>query len=205
MRAGLGFPSLTWSANDSQMLCCLHLKSTKNPRSSWFRTAKSSAYVFAIVGGSQTSNAAGGGALEIFPDDRLLIQLAVFAVLVLPIHKILFAPIMRVLKERTEQIDGVRERATEMARQADEALARYRQTVADERSASESIRRERIERALAERLEVGELARQKAEERLSLAREEISRLLDEARSQVRREAPAVAREAASQILGRELP
>lgn len=186
------------------MLCCSDLNTKQVPRVSRTINFRRFAVAFGIVCEPIASHAAGGGALEIFPDDRLLIQLVVFAVLVLPIHRILFAPVMRILKERSEQIEGVRERAADLAQKADSAYNKYQQTVADERGRSELDRRERVDLARAERAEVSGSARLRAEERLGTAREDIAQVLEEARAQLKREAPTVARDAASGILGREL-
>ena len=160
--------------------------------------------VLALLLAPSVAFAAGGGALEIFPDSRLLIQLVVFAILIGPINKFLFAPIMRVLEERNQQIEGARERAQAVSQEADSVLAAYRETLRSERERVEVVRRERLDGARDERTEASAAARSRAEERVSTARAEIARTLDEARGSLRDEANALAREAASRILGREL-
>ncbi len=148
--------------------------------------------------------AGGGGGLEIFPDKRIVVQLLLFTALIIPIHRFLFAPIMRVLEERKQQIDGARESAEAMQGEADAVYGKYRETLRSERERVETERRDRIDNARDERVKASEAARAQAEDRISAARSEIAITLEEARGQLRAEADVLAREAASRILGREL-
>ena len=53
------------------------------------------------------------GQLVLVPDPRLLIGLLLlFAFLIPPVQAALFTPLLRVLEERTERIDGTRRRAS---------------------------------------------------------------------------------------------
>lgn len=147
---------------------------------------------------------AAGGALEIFPDKRIFIQIALFALLIAPINKILFQPVMRVLEERREQIEGARARAETMQAEADGVLKDYETALRGAREQVEDERKIRVEAARDERIRLTGVARAGAEERVTTARSEVAGALEEARTQMKREAHELARDAASRVLGREL-
>lgn len=147
---------------------------------------------------------AAGGALEIFPDKRIFIQIALFALLIAPINKLLFQPVMRVLEERREQIEGSRERAETMQAEAESVLKAYEAALSGAREQVENERKVRVEAARDERTRLTATARAGAEERITRARGEVASALEQARAQMKRETDELAREAASRVLGREL-
>ena len=147
---------------------------------------------------------AAGGALEIFPDKGIFIQVLLFALLIMPINKFLFQPVMRVLEERREQIEGARARAEAMQSDANAVLAKYETAVLGAREEVENERKARVESARDERARLTSQARSGAEEQVTKARSDVASALDDARNQLRTEATELAREAASRVLGREL-
>jgi F-type H+-transporting ATPase subunit b len=147
---------------------------------------------------------AAGGALEIFPDKRIFIQIALFALLIAPMNKFLFQPVMRVLEERREQIEGARARAETMQAEADSVLKSYEASLTGAREKVENERKVRVESARDERTRLTATARAGAEERIMSARSEVATALEQARAQMKRETDELAREAASRVLGREL-
>ncbi len=147
---------------------------------------------------------AAGGALEIFPDKGIFIQVALFALLIAPINKFLFQPVMRVLEERREQIEGARARAEAMQKDANAVLAKYETAVLGAREEVENERKARVESARDERAKLTTQARSGAEAQVTQARSDVASALEDARNQLRTEATELAREAASRVLGREL-
>jgi F-type H+-transporting ATPase subunit b len=147
---------------------------------------------------------AAGGTLEIFPDHRVLILVVLFALLVIPTQRVLFAPVMRALEERRSRIEGARERAGALSAKAEEMLRRYDQAVREARDAAEQERRGTVDEARREQGRTVAEARQAAEKKGASARTEISAALESAREQLRRETELLAREAASRVLGRSL-
>lgn len=149
------------------------------------------------------AHAAEGG-LEIFPDWRVGILIAFFVLLILPVNALLFRPLLRVLDERHARIEGARERATSLARRADEVLAQYESAVSEARESAEQDRRGRLDEARRDQTRATAAARAEAERELARARSEVEAALAQARDQLRREAEPLARAAAAQVLGRSL-
>lgn len=147
---------------------------------------------------------AAGGHLEIFPDRRVWILLVLFALLIVPTQRILFAPVMRVLEERHTRIEGGRERAGALSAKAEDMLRRYQEAVREARDAAEQQRRSLVDEARHEQSRAVAEARSTAADKAASARAEIGRALGDARAQLRSEAELLAREAASRVLGRTL-
>lgn len=150
------------------------------------------------------AHAAEGG-LSIFPDPvQLVILLVLFTLLIIPANRLLFEPLLGVLDERDKQIEGARERAAGVATEADRVLGEYEVAVGEARRAAEGDRREVLDEARREQSRVTAEARGSAEEELGRARSVMAASLDEARSELRSHAEELARQAASQVLGRSL-
>lgn len=142
--------------------------------------------------------------LEIFPDQRIFYLIVLFVLLVFPVNKLLFHPLFRVLEERDARIEGARKRADEVGVQAEATLERYRSEVRSAREAVESDRKAVLEQARREQAQLTGGVRSEAEATISRSREEVARALELARSQLREQAQALAREAAARVLGRSL-
>jgi F-type H+-transporting ATPase subunit b len=150
------------------------------------------------------ARAAAEEGLDIFPDLHVLVLIALFLVLIYPCHKLLFTPLLRVLDERRERIDGARARAERLSRDADELLGRYESAVQGARTEAEAARRKALEAARKNQARLTAQARAEAERELHAAREDVARELERAREQLRRDAQQLARAAATQVLGRVL-
>ena len=148
--------------------------------------------------------AAAEGGLEIFFDRRIIYLLALFVLLIVPVNKVLLSPLLGVLDERRERIEGARGRAEQVAKEADTVLGSYESAVRGAKEDAEADRRSQIESARREQLDATAAARATAEERIAQARGEMGRMLDDARSELRTHAEELAREAASRVLGRPL-
>lgn len=148
---------------------------------------------------------AAGDSLEIFPELPVTVLLIViFTLLVWPANRLVWAPVLKVIDERRERIEGARTRAAELGGEADVVLARYEEAVGRARAGAESTRREALDKVRRESSEVGSLARGQAEEEVARARSEVASALEQARAELRGQAEALAREAATQVLGRPL-
>ena len=143
--------------------------------------------------------------LELMPDWRILFGLVVFfLLLVFPLNRLLFAPVFRVLDEREQRIAGTRARAAQLERDAEAALARYEASVRSAREESEQTRRALLERARADALGATGEARAQVERQIETARSDIGHALESARATLRSQAPELASQAASRVLGRAL-
>jgi len=134
-----------------------------------------------------------------------LIELVVlFCLLIAPVNALVFKPLLRVLEERGERITGTRAKAEKIERDAAAVLARYETSVRETRAESERTRRSLLEEVRGEAQRESAAARRDAEGRIERARSEVAASLDAARGTLRAEAQELARQAASQVLGRAL-
>jgi F-type H+-transporting ATPase subunit b len=150
--------------------------------------------------------AAAEGGLEIFPDPgQLIVLIVLFLLLILPVNVLLLRPLLKVLDERSERIDGARQRASELSERAEELLTRYRAALHEARAAAEGDdRRVLVERAREEQGTFTREARAEAERDIEQARGEVISALDDARTSLRQRAEELARDAVARILGRAL-
>ncbi len=149
-----------------------------------------------------TASAAEGG-IVLWPDPLMLVvMIALFAALIVPVNALLFRPLLRALDLRVDRTTGTRERAEKLAASADEILAKYEQAVNDVRIEAEQARRAELASARSETAARTAEARAGAEREIERARHDVSAALAEARTKLRAEAEPLAREAASRVLGR---
>jgi F-type H+-transporting ATPase subunit b len=172
--------------------------------SSWTqRTLLRPLVVAAVLLVAQPALAA--GSLELIPEVPLLVSLIVlFLVLVIPVNALLLKPLLKVLDERTEKIDGTRSQADKLEREATEILDRYETAVRVVREESEQQRRGVLEGARGQSSETTGAARKAAEQQIDEARREVGAALEQARSGLRTQAEDLAQQAATQVLGRAL-
>lgn len=152
-----------------------------------------------------TPASAAGGGLELVPHvPTLVFLIALFVVLILPLDRLLFQPLFRVLEQREEKIDGAKRRADRLARDADEVLARYQAQIREAREDAERERKAEVAGALGEQAATTASAREQAEAEVERARREVGEALESARSGLRQGIDQLARDAAERILGRAL-
>jgi F-type H+-transporting ATPase subunit b len=136
--------------------------------------------------------------------DRMLPLVALFCLLVIPVNLLIFKPLFRVLDERAERIDGARQRAERLEREADEVLERYERSVQEVREQAEAERRAHRERARAESQDDTGAVRAEADREIARARGALAQSLESTRAALRAEARELAREAAARVLGRAI-
>jgi F-type H+-transporting ATPase subunit b len=145
------------------------------------------------------------GGLVLAPDWPILFGLVVFFVLlVVPLDRLLFRPVFRVLDERDQKIAGTRARAAQLEREAQESFDRYEASVRAAREEAEQARRSVLERARADALGATGEARAQVEREIESARADIGRSLESARATLRSQSQELASQAASRVLGRAL-
>jgi F-type H+-transporting ATPase subunit b len=151
------------------------------------------------------ARAAEGGGIEIFPDPPILIPLLVlFAALVWPLSTVLWRPLLRVIDERRERIEGTRARAQRVAAEAEDVLGHYQRAVEQARRAAEADRRELLDGTRQDQAQITGDARRSADAEVAAARARVARSVEEARAELQRAAQELAREAAARVLGRPL-
>ncbi|HEU5074844.1 MAG TPA: ATP synthase F0 subunit B [Polyangiaceae bacterium] len=134
----------------------------------------------------------------------VLLQMVIFAVLIVVLKPLLFDPILKVFALREERTEGAREQARKLQTKAGDLLTRYEQEL------------ERINHAVAVERDKARLETAKLEaEILNEAREVTSRVEREGRDRIQQEvtqmraelqqqSATMAREIAGRILGREV-
>jgi len=148
---------------------------------------------------------ASSGELVLVPKLPMLGALiVVFLLLVAPVNRLIFKPLLRVLDEREARTAGTRARAARLEEEAREVLERYEREIAKTREEAERDRRATLERGRGESQQLTGGARGEAERALEQARRELAGALDSARSGLRAQSQELAREAAARVLGRPL-
>jgi F-type H+-transporting ATPase subunit b len=168
------------------------------------------AFVAATAIGAAILCAASAGASEgglvLVPEWKTTLPalILLFALLIIPVNLLIFRPVFRVLDARADKLDGTRKRAAKLARNADESLSRYEQSVREVREDAERDRKQRLEGARRDHAARTASARAEAEREVVRARAEVATALAESRVSLRAQAEELAVEAAARVLGRVL-
>lgn len=137
-------------------------------------------------------------------ESRTLQLLLLFVLMIVPVNRLVLKPLLRVLEERSASIEGARKRATEVGKQAGAALERYRAAVEVARKQAGEVRKEALDAARGDQVRILGEAREAAEAEVATARTGVADALEQARTTLRAESTALAREAATRVLGRSL-
>ncbi|MBI5502288.1 MAG: ATP synthase F0 subunit B [Deltaproteobacteria bacterium] len=120
-------------------------------------------------------------------DATLFVQLGLFLVCFLLLRGLVFKPLIRLADERRAQTTGMREEAKRLDADADGRT----------KSLARSLQQTKLD-AQAEREKIRQLAKQREQEILRLAKEEAARTADAARSSVEAQRAGAEREAVEQ-------
>ena len=163
------------------------------------------AWVAAALFAPAAAFAEEGHGLVLMPElGRIAPLILLFVVLIPFSNALVLKPLLRVLDERDSRIAGTRAKAERLEQDAEEILARYERAVRETRDESERARRTLLTEVRGEAQREIASARSDAESRLTGARSEITASLELARGSLRGQAQDLARQAASQVLGRAL-
>ena len=137
------------------------------------------------------------------PDITVLWVVVLIIVLAFILDRLVFRPVLGVIKKREEAVTSARllaERATEEARQAGEEFERKTAAArAEVYRQMDEMRRAGLE----ERTALVEATRREAEQALAEARAQLHDDVEAARARLDQDADALANEAAGRILGRQ--
>ena len=132
----------------------------------------------------------------------LIIQLINFLIIVFILNKILFQPILKILAERDDLIEGTKVRAIELKQKGEEKLLEYNHTLDQaRRKASESQSGVRKE-ALAAADTMIQSAMAEEQKIIAQIREEIKIEAEKARVDLKAQAETISNEVSRKILGR---
>jgi F-type H+-transporting ATPase subunit b len=137
-------------------------------------------------------------------DGTLLIQFALFLIMLLILSRALFRPYLKLRDTRHKGIEGAREEAHSMEQRARDIVAGYdAQLSAAKLRGTEERQRLRTEGAVYERQVLGR-ARDEAQKALDGARLQINTETAAARAQLEQQSTGLAQEIVKKILGREV-
>lgn len=137
-------------------------------------------------------------------DKSVLLQMVIFAVLIVILKPLLFDPVLYVFALREARNEGERESARELQTRAGELLTRYEKELDRiNRVAAEERDKARLETAKLE-AQILEEARKVVQRVEEEGRQRVQREVEGLRSDLNRESEAVARRIASAVLGREV-
>ncbi len=155
------------------------------------------------LGPAAPARAAGG--LELIPDPFLLVvNFAVLALLIYPVNRLLLKPLAAVLAEREARTSGARERAEQLSGESQAQRAGLEERALAARAQAQARRVALLAEAEAEERALIDAAREAGQRELEEVRGSIAEELASARDTLAADAKKLAREAASQILGRKL-
>jgi F-type H+-transporting ATPase subunit b len=137
-------------------------------------------------------------------DLTFLLQMVVFATLIVVLKPLLFEPVLRVFEERERRTEGARGSARAMQEEAGELLSRYEKELAKVHEVARQERdRIRAQTAKVE-AEVMAQARETANRILEEGRQRIERERGQIEFALGRESERLARNMAEAVLGRSL-
>ena len=137
-------------------------------------------------------------------DLTFLLQMVLFAALIVVLRPLLFDPVLRVFDERERRTEGARGSARAMQEQAGELLSRYEKELAKVHEVARQERdRIRTETAKVES-EVMAQARENANRILEQGRQRIERERQQIEFALGQQAERLARNMAEAVLGRSL-
>lgn len=143
-------------------------------------------------------------AVSIDLNKTVLLQMVIFAVLIVVLKPLLFDPILKVFALREERTEGERERARKLQLKAGDLLTRYEQELERvNEEASKERDQARIETARLE-AEILDAAREVTQSIEREGRERIEREVSQLRADLQRQSQLIARQIASKVLGREV-
>jgi F-type H+-transporting ATPase subunit b len=148
--------------------------------------------------------AASGSAVNVDFDKSVLLQMALFVVLVVVLKPMLFDPVLKVFALREQRTEGAKAEARELDERAGELLRKYEdELVRVQRVIGEERDRIRAETARLEAQILGE-ARRAAADIIDEGRRQIDAESNRIRLELGRQADGVAQAIARQALGREV-
>lgn len=137
-------------------------------------------------------------------DWTLGLQFANFIILMFILNKLLYRPLMNVIAERREAIDGSHARAKELEADIKDKMQRYQQQLNDAKLLANEARNQLKKVAAEKESAILSEAHGKATERLQVIKGQVATEAAAASKTLKKEAGALAGQIATKILGREL-
>ena len=137
-------------------------------------------------------------------NQSLIIQIVNFIIFLFILNYLIFKPVVRVLNERRERIDGTMEKAQLLEAEVQKKLEEYEQRIEEAKSqaANEKERLRRQGESISK--EMVEKARKELARDIPIIRKQIAGETDRARRELEKMAQEMARDVACRVLGREI-
>ena len=143
--------------------------------------------------------------LNLIPDAAVVAtNVALFLLLIYPVNRLLVQPLLRVLDERAARTSGALAQSQQLADDARAARVALEARQNEARARAQARRSEILGEGEIQEREVLDAARDEATQSIESVRRSIEGELVEARRALQADARALAREAATRILGRAL-
>ena len=137
-------------------------------------------------------------------DNTVLVQFALFLLMMLILHYALFKPFLRARLEREDRIDGERKRASDMEEAAKAKIADFEGKLEKAKQAGIGLRDSARKEAATREKQILESARGESARLVETQRAAIAKTGEAVRGKLRASADDWARRLASRILGREV-
>ena len=137
-------------------------------------------------------------------DLTVVIQFIIFLVLLILLSKLVFKPFLEIMKERSENIEGARDKATVLDSEADEKFASYEEQIKTARKEAAAVRGKFREEGEVKANEILNGARAKTEAKITAARKKTQQSVTTAQAALQQQADEVAKSIATKLLGREV-
>jgi len=137
-------------------------------------------------------------------DSTLFLQFINFVVLMFILNKILYRPLMKVMAQRREQIEGDKTRAQSLESAIDAKMKRYQQQLADAKAEAVIERNLLCKTALQQESALTAEAQQKAASRIKAIRTHVEQEASDARRILHQGVDELAGQIATKVLGRKL-
>lgn len=145
-----------------------------------------------------------GGGVSVDFDKTLFVQVGLFIVLWLALKPLLFDPMLKLFEEREKKIEGTIADARKIDFESAEAKATYDEALTKARAAG-ALERDRLRaEGIKKENELLTVARAASQKKLEEGRAKSQQEMDAARADLAKQRPAMARDVASRVLGREV-
>ncbi len=134
----------------------------------------------------------------------VILQLAIFLILMVALSSLVFKPFLRVVEERKDWIEGAEKKARALQQRSEELMERYRDSMSAAQAQGASIREEIRKEGLTQETEILQKAMEEANRFLEGMKGKIQEESQAARAGLRLQARNLSRELAEKMLGRSI-
>jgi F-type H+-transporting ATPase subunit b len=143
-------------------------------------------------------------AINILPDETLIIQLVIVLSLMVALATIVFKPFLQIIQSRKDWIQGAEKRARELHQRSEELMEQYRDSMSAAQAQGASIREEIRKEGLSKETEILQKAMEEANQFLEEMKGKIQEESKNVRAGLRLQAQTLSREMAEKMLGRSI-